>query len=660
MHAINRDSTGDRPDDIEMLAERIAQGAELPILMMTAAHLSGDFAALRHDNRPQPVFGVLKPVGTVEEQAGLMADAARTVATFVLSGAPVPPLTFDVVHRVANWATGADSERFVPLFQEEMVLDRDLRAPGWTKARVAPDRAFSVGIVGGGESGIILSTRLRQAGIDHCLYDKNAELGGTWLENDYPGCRVDINSYLYSYASGSRVWSEYYGQQSEVLAYLQDFARTNHVYDSARLGTRVTEAQWDEGEARWRLKIDAQGAHEMAEHDVLVFAVGQLNDPALPDIAGRDSFAGSAFHSARWDHAVDVRGRTVGVIGTGASACQFIPRLAEAAAEVKIFSRTSTWLLPTEELHAPVLDNTQWLMRAVPAYHRWYRASKILMHAPGMLDRVTVDPAFAANEAALSDANAKLRDGFEAWMRPQLGDRTDLEDVVIPTSPVGAKRILRDNGTWIRTLRRDNVSIVAEPIDRIDAAGVITGDGTRHDCDVLVYGTGFRASRFLAPVRVIGRQGADLNRIWDDDPRAYLGMAIPQFPNMFTMYGPNTNLVVHGGSMILFSELSTKLLMGVLHKMLDGGYATVEVRQNVFEEYNARVDATNSTRAWGFSTVNSWYKNSKGRVTQNYPFSIFEYWHRTSRLEEDAFVWGDDCGGVVANPTAERQPVPAT
>ena len=626
--------------DLDALAARIAAGAELPVLLMTAAHLGGDFSALRHDNRPVPVFGVLKPSGSEQEQERLRTDASRIVAAFVSSGRAAPPLTFDVLHRVANWATGADSERFVPLFQEEMVLDRDLRAPGWTKERVAPDRPFSVGVVGGGESGIILSTRLRQAGVNHRLYDKNAELGGTWLENDYPGCRVDINSYLYSYASGPRVWSEYYGQQAEVLAYLQDFARTHGVYDNARLGARVTEARWDASAAKWRLTIRADGAIEVAEHDVLVFAVGQLNDPALPDIPGRDSFGGPAFHSARWDHQADLQGKTVGVIGTGASACQFIPRLAETAGRVKIFVRTPTWLLPTEELHESVADTAQWLMREVPAYHRWYRASKILMHAPGMLDRVTVDPAFGASEAALSAANAQLRDGFEAWMRPQLGDRVDLADVVIPASPVGAKRILRDNGTWIRTLRRDDVEVVSTPIRSIDTTGVEMEDGSRHDCDALIYGTGFRASRFLAPVHVIGRDGADLNRIWDDDPRAYLGMAIPQFPNLFTMYGPNTNLVVHGGSMILFSELSTKLLLGILHRMLADEHATVEVRQDVFDEYNKRVDATNAVRAWGFSSVNSWYKNSKGRVTQNYPFSIFEYWHRTSRLEEDAFNWG--------------------
>ena len=638
--------------DVDALAARIAAGAELPVLMMTAAHLTGDYSLLRHDTRPLPVFGVLKPVGDDAAQAALMATAARQVAAFVLSGQPVPPLSFDVLHRIAGWATGADSERFVPLFQEEMVFDRDLREPRWRKERVAPDRPFSVGIVGGGESGIILSARLRQAGVHHVVYDKNADLGGTWLENDYPGCRVDINSYLYSYASGPRVWSEYYGQQGEVLAYLQEFARAHGVYDQARLGARVAEARWDEAAARWRLSVEAGGASESAEHDLLVFAVGQLNEPALPRIVGRDSFAGPAFHSARWDHDIDFAGKTVGVIGTGASACQFIPRLADMAARVRIFCRTSTWLLPTEELHEPVAEATRWLMDAVPAYHRWYRGSKILMHAPGMLERITVDPAYGASETALSAVNAQLRGDFEAWMRPQMGERSDLEGVVIPSSPVGAKRILRDNGTWIRTLRRDDVEVVSGAIDAITPAGVRTADGTEHGCDVLVYGTGFNATRFLAPVHVVGRDGADLNATWGDDPRAYLGMAIPRFPNMFTMYGPNTNLVVHGGSMILFSELSAKLVLGVVHKMLAEDVATVEVRPDAFEEYNERVDATNATRAWGFSAVNSWYKNSKGRVTQNYPFSIFEYWQRTAAIDEAAFRWGATRGGADTPPAA--------
>ena len=370
-----------------------------------------------------------------------------------------------------------------------------------------------------------------------------------------------------------------------------------------------------------------------------MFAVGQLNDPALPDIPGRDDFAGPAFHSARWDHSVDTRGKTVGVIGTGASACQFVPRLADGGAHVNLFVRTPTWLLPTEELHDKVADDTRWLMETVPAYHRWYRASKILMHAPGMLERITVDPAYAASEVAVSGLNEQLRAGFEAWMRPQLGDRDDLADVVIPTSPVGAKRILRDNGTWIRTLRRDDVTVTTGTIERIEPHGIRTTDGTLHRCDVLAYGTGFRASRFLAPVHVVGRDEADLNAIWDDDPRAYLGMTIPQFPNMFTMYGPNTNLVVHGGSMILFSELSAKFILDAARRMLTQQRRSMEVRNTVFDEYNDRVDTINATRAWGFSAVNSWYKNSKGRVTQNYPFSIFEYWQRTDRVDEADFHW---------------------
>lgn len=647
---------GQGTESVETLADRIAAAAELPVLMMAAAHLTGDFSMLRHDNRPLPVFGVMKPAGSATQQAELLARASQQVAEFSISGRAPPPLTFDVLHRVASWATGADSERFIPLFQEEMVFDRDLRRPKWTKDRLAPGRPFSVGIVGAGESGIILSTRLRQAGIDHQVYDKNDEVGGTWLENDYPGCRVDINSYLYSYASGPKIWSEYFGRQSEVLAYLQDYAREHGVYDHVRLGARVTEAHWDETAARWRLTVEMTGRREVAEHDLLVFAVGQLNDPALPQIAGRDSFTGPAFHSARWDHSVDFRGKTVGVIGTGASACQFIPQLAEMAERVQIFCRTPTWLLPTEELHEPVAEATQWLMRMVPAYHRWYRASKILMHAPGMLDRVTVDPSYGASETALSAANAELRSGFEAWMRPQMGDRADLERIVIPASPVGAKRILRDNGTWIRTLRRENVDVVAAGIAAIGPDGIRTADGVDHACDVLVYGTGFNATRFLAPVHVTGRDGADLNEIWNDDPRAYLGMAIPRFPNMFTMYGPNTNLVVHGGSMILFSELSTKLILEIVRKMLVDERAAVEVREDVFEEYNRRVDATNAVRAWGFSSVGSWYKNSKGRVTQNYPFSIFEYWHRTSELEEDAFRW---TGDPVAREGADQASPPS-
>jgi 4-hydroxyacetophenone monooxygenase len=260
-----------------------------------------------------------------------------------------------------------------------------------------------------------------------------------------------------------------------------------------------------------------------------------------------------------------------------------------------------------------------------------------MMQGPGLLDRVTLDPSFPASEIAISEANDGLRAAFQNWMEPQIADRPDLREAVIPNSPVGAKRILRDNGSWIRTLKRANVETVRTRIEKIAPGGVVTADGRLHPLDVLIYGTGFQASNFLAPIEIIGRDGRNLHRCWNENPRAYIGGTVPGFPNMFMIYGPNTNLVVHGGSVILFSELSAKYVLNAVLALLESGKRSVDVTEEAFETYNARVDETNARRAWGYSSVNSWYKNKEGRVTQNYPFTISEYWQRTNRFDKDDY-----------------------
>jgi 4-hydroxyacetophenone monooxygenase len=623
--------------ELGVLDEHIRQGAELPVLLMTAAHLTGDYSLLRPEWKPTVVFGKLRCEVPPAERETILRECARRLERFTVQCAEPPRPTFDAIHRIATWAVGKEIEPYIPLLAEEMVMGKDPRRPAWSKDVVSPDRDFSIAIIGGGESGIIAALRLKQAGVPFTLYDKNAELGGTWLENTYPGCRVDINSYVYSYACEPRIWPEYFGRQPDVLEYLQTFAAKHSLYEHAALSSEVKTARWDEETGTWSLTIERDGSSETRCHHSLIYAVGQLNRPALPDISGLADFAGTAFHSARWDHAADLRGKRVGVIGTGASACQFIPKVAEIADSVCVFARTTTWLLPTPELHDFVPASARWLMANLPAYLQWYRSSMLMMQGPGLLDRVTIDPAYPASETAISEANDGLRAAFQNWMEPQIADRADLRDAVIPSSPVGAKRILRDNGTWIRTLKRPNVEAVRTRIERIASEGVVTTDGNLRPLDVLIYGTGFQASGFLAPIEILGRDGRDLHRCWNEDPRTFLGGTVPGFPNMFMIYGPNTNLVVHGGSVILFSELSAKYILGAVLALLETGKKSLDVTEEAFETYNARVDETNARRAWGYSSVNSWYKNKQGRVTQNYPFTISEYWQRTERFDKNDY-----------------------
>lgn len=609
--------------------------ADLPALLMTAAWLSGDASVLRDEWRPVvDISGVAMCKLAPEVEQAARATCLEKLRAFRDRGTPAPARPdYDTLRRFGDWLMGPAIEPYLPLVHEELVeTAADPREPGWTKARVAPGRPFHVAIVGAGESGLALGFRLKQAGVPFTIYEKNDEVGGTWLENDYPGCRVDINSFYYSYAFARRTWTDFYGKREDVLAYLRDVAREAGLYEHIRFNTEVTAASWDEAANRWTVETASGGRTETLHAEMLVSAVGQLNRPMMPDIPGIDSFEGDAFHSARWDHDVSLEGKRVAVIGTGASAVQFIREIAKRDCDVSIFARTTNWLLPTPDLLEPVGDSVTWLLENVPHYALFYRAALVMVQSIGFLDDITVDPDYPPTERAVSARNDALREAFTAWMEPQIADRPDLRDVVIPDSPVGAKRIVRDDGSWIETLKRDNVRVIKDRIEAITPNGIRTADGTEHDFDVIIYGTGFRASEFLMPMQVTGRDDVDLHETWGDDARAYLGTAIPGFPNLFCMYGPNTNLVVYG-SIIMFSEQTAQYITDAARTLLEGGHEALEVREDVFESYNARVDERNRNIAFGFSSVNSWYKNSRGRVTQNFPFHAWEFWRRTRAVE---------------------------
>ncbi len=619
------------PDEATLRAHVAA--ADLPTLILTTAHLTSDPAFLKEAWKPKVELTVVTSGMESEQEAAVRETCLEALISLGRSAAALPQRpTFDQLQGAAYWLMGPAIEPFLPLIAEELSSDiEDLRRPVWHKDQVAPQRDFSVAIIGAGESGLALALRLKQAGVPFTIYEKGDDVGGTWRENHYPGIRVDINSFLYSFAFARQTWKDYFGKGEDVFRYMRDVAREFGLYEHIRFGSEVTAARWDETASLWRLDIATGDSVEHVSANIAVSAVGQLNRPLIPDFPGRESFTGPAFHSARWQHDVDLTGKRVAVIGTGASAAQFIPQVAAKAAQLTILARTTNWLLPTPELHDPVPESVRWLMDNLPGYALWYRATQAIPQSVGILEEVIVDPNFPPTERAVSALNAKVRDQIHAWMRPQFAARPDLEAAIIPDSPLGGKRIIRDNGTWLRTLQRDNVILVRDAIEEITPTGIRLADGSHREFDVIIYGTGFQASKFLMPMTVVGRDGRDLQEYWDGDARAYVGTAIPGFPNLFCMYGPNTNLVVNA-SIIMFSELTAKYIVDAARLLLQGGHAAMEVRDDVFRDYNLRVDEATRLRAWGFSKVSSWYKNSKGRVAQNFPFSAAEFWLRTHEV----------------------------
>ncbi len=616
--------------------------------MVAVADLPSLLAALAHDlGSPELLAGLnLDPTKHHEPQGGWTPDQqshARQVASGALvelgdAGWPSgPPPTADSVRPIMTWMMATEtSDDYVALLLEELGdTVADLRAPSWRIEDLAPDRTFRVAVVGAGMSGLLAAHRLHQAGVDVVVFEKNDDVGGTWLENTYPGCRVDVASHLFCYSFAQRAdWPQHFSTQPELLDYFRRFATDFGLRPFIRFSTTVEAMTFDDHSATWKVcTVDESGRSEMATFEAVINATGQLNRPKLPDIAGRSTFAGPAFHSAEWDHDIDLTGRRVAVIGTGASAAQFIPIIAEQAAQVLVLQRTPNWLLPTLDYHDDVSQGQRWLLNHVPYYSQWYRFWLFWRYAEGILPAVTVDPQWDGHGHSVSAANEQLRMLLGMYIGLCFGDRPDLLAGVMPDYPPAAKRIIRDNGIWATTLKRDNVHLVTDPISGITPNGVLMADGASHDVDVIIYGTGFHASRFLTPMSITGRGGIDLHRQWDGNARAYLGVVTPNFPNFFMLYGPNTNIVVNG-SIIYFSECEVHYVMQCLRHILTSRARAINCRSDVHDRYNERIDDGNRLMAWGASDVNSWYKSDSGRVAQNWPFSLLEFWQQTREIND--------------------------
>jgi 4-hydroxyacetophenone monooxygenase len=615
--------------------------AELQPLLPALAYATGDMSLLRDDLLPDPLMLSLPGGGFTDEQAATIRELALEVLLRFRDGGcrPTPVPSDGDVLRIMEFAVGgAEMADYLPLLEEELAhRGEDRRAPTWRKDDIAPDVAFQVLIVGAGMSGLLAAHRLQQAGVDFVIVDKNDDVGGTWLENGYPGCRVDNPNHNYSYSFAQRHdWPFHYSTQPVLQRYFGDCADAFGLRPRVRFGTEVLSATWSEEDLRWSVVVRTPaGEEETLVADAVVSAVGQLNRPHYPEIPGRETFAGPAFHSARWRDDVDLAGKRVAVIGTGASAMQLIPEIAPEVGELLVFQRTPAWMVPTPDYHDAVPEGLTWLYNHVPAYSEFNRFCIFWKMGDGALANVTVDPDW--NEpGSVGPMNGMVQMLFTEYLKAEFADRPDLLEVAVPTYPPGAKRMIRDNGVWARTLKRDNVRLLTGGVREITPTGIVTADGQAHDVDVIVYGTGFTASQFLTPMTVTGRDGIDLHEHWEGEARAYLGVTIPGFPNLFCLYGPNTNIVING-SIVYFSECGVRYILGLIGLLLSTGRRAVDVRKDVHDEFNEAVDAENRRMAWGVSDVNSWYKNASGRVSQNWPFTLLDYWQRTLRPDPDEY-----------------------
>ncbi|GAA0442211.1 4-hydroxyacetophenone monooxygenase [Acrocarpospora corrugata] len=469
-----------------------------------------------------------------------------------------------------------------------------------------------VAIIGAGFGGLCMAIRLERAGIrDYTIFEKSGGVGGTWHDNTYPGAGCDIPSHLYSFSFAKYAdWSRRYPAQPEILAYLDQCADRYGLRPHLRLNTEVTALTYQDG--RWRVSTAANPEGEI--FDVAVSAVGQLNRPRIPEISGK--FDGPSFHSARWQHH-DLTGRRVAVIGAGSSAAQLIPEVAATAAHVDVFLRTPNWVLPKADAEFGPLLRTAF--RFVPPLQRAYRSW--LYHYA----ETAFFPAFAGGWSS-----GLLRSRALAHLKAAVPD-PELRGKLTPDYPVGCKRVIIDS-RFYPALTRPNVSVITDGIDRLTGTGLRTADGAEHPADAIVYATGFETTGFLLPVRVTGRDGQDLHQQWEEGAEAYLGMAVPHFPNLFLLYGPNTNL---GHSSIVFMiECQTRYIMGCLG--LIGSRGPMEVRAEAMDRWRRALDEAMRAMVWQAGCA-SWYKTASGRVTNNWPRPMSMYRRITRRPDPAAY-----------------------
>jgi cation diffusion facilitator CzcD-associated flavoprotein CzcO len=479
-----------------------------------------------------------------------------------------------------------------------------------------------VAIIGSGFSGLCLGIRLKQAGFDSfTIVEKADRLGGTWRENTYPGAACDLMSFAYCFSFEQKTdWSRKWSPQEEILEYMDHCAEKYGILPHCRFGTEVVGARFDEDAGVWRVRT-AKGGREgkELEAEVLVSGVGQLHRPVFPKIPGLDRFEGDTFHSAEWNHDVDLAGKRIGVVGNGASAIQFVPEIAPDAERLTVFQRSANWMAPRGDREYTESEKERftrhpWLAKL----YRWMIwARQELMF-----------PVFTGNEFMAK----RWREYALQNMREHITD-PELRAALTPDYPVGGKRILIHD-TYYPALARSNVEVVTSPIEAADEAGVRTADGKAHALDVLIMATGFDTNSFLAPIAIEGLDGRVLEKEWKDGSEAYLGVTVSGFPNLFMMYGPNTNL--GHNSIIFMIECQASYILQCVQRLADRDLRYLDVRPGALRVFNERLHRDLERTAWA-KTERSWYKTASGKITNNWSGTTTRYWRETRRVDWDAY-----------------------
>jgi 4-hydroxyacetophenone monooxygenase len=574
------------------------------------------------------------PAALIEELRGKMREVLVGRVP-VAARAPSDAL----LRRMMSVGVGdAVDDEFVPLLYDQIGLRPD-QSRSSLPGRLAPPDDFTLLQIGLGLSGIAMAVELLDAGYRTMIVERNPDIGGTWYLNTYPGVGVDTPSHFYSFSFAQwSHWTHFKPKGDEMQRYFGAVVDKYGLRNITRFSTSVESCRYDEDSTKWHVDLrGGDGRIETVVVDAVVNAGGFVHRARMPDIAGLADFAGPAVHTARWDRSVDLRGKRVAVIGTGASGVQVVPAIADDAAHVTVFMRRKYWVLNNRETDVAVPPGGRYAIRSFPHYREWLRFRVYWQAGDGNYANVLLDPAYEGNPLAVSPTNERLREFAIAQLREQLADRPDLFEQVLPDFPIFSKRII-SHPAWWDTLKRDDVRLVTTGIDHIEAGAVCTADGERHEVDVLVLATGFDFARMHGDLDVRGRDGHALADEWgDDDPRAYMGVLVPGYPNYFHMNGPNSGPNFAGGVNIV-AETQAHYIVECLDHALANGARALEPSREAFMSFNDMIDDQLTRMIWSHPGSDSYYQNRNRRPYMSWPFRLVDYWHRTRGPVADDMV----------------------
>lgn len=624
------------PVDPDELRVNLRQ-ADPGVLVAVLAQLTGDHAVV---DRFGPKIG---HVPDPPEQAGVTdsataAELVDAVVAAVRSPRPAAAVAADdpdLFARIAPLALGGTvGAEYLPMLLEQGGFQP--RQPVLPRTSKLPD-GFRVAVIGAGIAGLTAALELADAGIEYQIFDRNAEVGGTWYTTTYPGIGVDTPSAYYSLSRDVKGdWSSYYPMGAEYQAYLVSVADKNDLRRHTRFGTEVEALWWDDERGRWQIHaVGPDGARDVSYANVVIPAAGYLNRPRWPDLPGRETFSGVSVHSAQWDPGLDLTGKRVAVIGAGCTAVQIVDACVDEVAHLTVFQRQPHWVAPRRRASDDVPAYQRWLGTRLPFYANWIRLKSFWGTADNNYPVILHEPEWAAQHLSISPANDALLQLCLDYIHRVFGADSELARKVTPDFAPYGKRIIRDPGGYYAALARDHVDVEASEPARVTEAGLVTADGRQIDVDVIVYATGYHLD-FLSRVDIRGRQGRRLVDEWGDSPRAYRGGTVPGFPNMFISSAPNYS-PGHGGGHNFGVEVMVHYVMECLQLMALRNASVMEVTRRAYEDYVAEIDATMAGTVWCHTPgAHTYYRSGGGRIVISFPYRLVDVWrgHRAP-IESD-------------------------